>query len=118
VKIILQTIHGELSVKEACEQLGIGPTQFANLRLQALQGMVDSIQPQPAGRPPRAHVATAHELELQQRLAELERENRVLKAQVEVSSLRRQQAVRSKSDSPAAKRPAPPRPNAAGGAVP
>jgi hypothetical protein len=108
-----------MSVREACEQLGIGPTQFANLRTQALEGLVDSLGPKPAGRRARVRVASPRELELMQRLADLERENRLLQAQVEVAGLRRQrEATRSKSVSPTASRPASPRTDAAGGAVP
>jgi hypothetical protein len=119
-KLILQTITGELSVKAACAQLGIGPTQFANLRTQALEGMVSVLQPKPAGRRPRVRVVTDHEVDLQLRIAELERENRLLQAQVEVAALlRRQQGTsRSKSVSTTAARTAAPRSDAAGGAVP
>ena len=116
---ILKTISGEMSVKEACEQLGIGPTQFANLRTRALEGLVDRLGPQPAGRRPRVQVASPREVELMQRNADLERENRLLRAQAEVASLRRdQEATRSKSVGTTVPRPPAPRADAAGGAVP
>ena len=124
-KLILKTITGELSVREACEQLGIGPTQFANLRKQGLESLVDGLRPAPAGRRARARVVSEREVELTQRNAELERENRLLKAHVEVAGLRRSQEIpRSKSGAAAVPRPAAPRPaspptsDAAGGAVP
>ncbi|HEY3497180.1 MAG TPA: helix-turn-helix domain-containing protein, partial [Polyangiaceae bacterium] len=118
-KLILKTISGEMSVREACEQLGIGPTQFANLRTQALEGFVDCLQPEPAGRRPRAKVVSEHELTLQQRVADLERENRLLRAQAEVAALRRgQEPARSKSVRLPAPRPQAPRADAGGGAVP
>lgn len=115
----MKTITGELSVRAACEQLGVGPTQFANLRTQALEGLVDSLQPMPAGRQSRTPVTPPREVELAQRVADLERENRLLKAQVEVASLRRsQEAIHPKSGGATASRPAPPRSAAAKGAVP
>jgi transposase-like protein len=119
-KLILKTITGELSVREAREQLGVGPTQFANLRRQALAGMVNSLRPQPVGRPPRPTVVTPNELELQQRLAEIERENRLLQAQVEVAALRRgREGPRSKkSRTETAAAAAAPRPDGGGRAVP
>ena len=108
-----------MSVREACEELGIGPTQFANLREQGLEALVDSMGPKPAGRRSRAQVVSERELALQQRIADLEREARLLRAQVEVAGLRRRQELsRSKSVGAATPRPAPPRPEAAGGAVP
>lgn len=97
-KLILLTISGELSVKAACEQMGIKATQFANLRRQALEGLMAGIQPRPVGRPRRARVVTEHELDLQLRVADLERENQLLRAQAEVAALRRQrETYRSKS---------------------
>jgi transposase-like protein len=118
-KLILKTITGELSVREACEQLGIGPTQFANLRTRALEGLVDSLQPMPAGRRSRPQATPPREVELAQRVADLERENRLLKAQVEVAALRRnQEAIRPKSGGATTSRSASPRSDAAGGAVP
>ena len=112
-KIILQTITGELSVKEACRLLGVGPTQFANLRTQGLKGLVDSMDPKPVGRPTETESVSPTDPVEQKRLVDLERENRLLRAQVEVAALRREAASRSKSRGKAA-----PRSDTTGGAVP
>jgi transposase-like protein len=123
-KLILKTITGELSVREACERIGVGPTQFANLRVQFLRFGAEGLKAKPAGRRPRPRVVSERELELMQRNAELEREIRLLKAQAEVASLRRhQESTRSKSSAaavprPTTSRPTPPSADAAGGAVP
>ena len=118
-KLILKAITGELSVREAREQLGVGPTQFANLRRQALHGFVHCLRAQPVGRPSRPAVVTAKELELQQRVADLERENQLLRAQAEVAALRRnREGLRSKSLDEAAAAVAPPRPDGGGRAIP
>lgn len=123
-KLILKTITGALSVREACEQIGVGPTQFANLRTQFLRFGAEGLRPKPAGRRPRARVVSERELELMQRLAELERENRLLRAAAEVAALRRHQEITRSKSGPAtvpraaASRPAPPPADAAGGAVP
>lgn len=50
-KLILETINGERSVREACEQLGIQRARFAELRAKALQGAIDAIEPGRPGRP-------------------------------------------------------------------
>lgn len=117
-KIILQTITGELSVKEACALLGVGATQFANLRTQGLKGLVDSFDPQPVGRPVAEQPASPPDPAVQKHLTDLERENRILRAQVEVAALRREAVSRSKSRGKAAPRTPSPRSDAAGGAVP
>lgn len=118
-KLILKTITGEMSVREACEQLGVGPTQFANLRTQALEGLVDRLEPKPAGRRQRAQVASPREVDLTQQVADLERENRLLRAQVEVAGLRRRQETKhSKSVGATTPRSAATRTDAAGGAIP
>lgn len=119
-KLILETISGTRPVNEACELLGISPSQFANLRATFLQFGIEGLQPKPVGRPRRVPEEVQQELDaLRQQIADLEHENHVLKAQAEVSGLlRKQQAVRSKSRGAAASRSAPPRTDAAGGAVP
>jgi len=117
-RLILATIAGERSVKEACEELGISPSQFANLRTEAIQGLVSALEPRPAGRPPRATAESTSELELKQRNTELEHQNRLLRTQAELSLLHKRQAVRSKRGGPTTPRPASPRSDAADGAVP
>lgn len=79
---------GQLSVNEACEDLGIGPTQWANLRVQMLEGCIAALGPRPVGRPPHVTKVATEEFEsMRQRLAELERENVILRAQLELAVL-------------------------------
>jgi hypothetical protein len=73
VKVVLQTMTGELRVQEACEQLQISEQRFDELRIEAIQAAVASLEPKPMGRPVRETVVDAAEMErLQQRVAELE----------------------------------------------
>jgi tetrahydromethanopterin S-methyltransferase subunit G len=73
VKVVLQTMTGELRVQEACEQLQISEQRFDELRIEAIQAAVASLEPKPMGRPVRKTVVDAAEMErLQQRVAELE----------------------------------------------
>lgn len=88
LKALLATITGEAWVATACETIGVGPTQFANLRSQALQGALDALQPRRVGRPPKPSSHTDAEYRaLQQRNVELEREVALLKAQLEVARM-------------------------------
>jgi transposase-like protein len=85
---ILSTISGERSVDEVCRELGIGKTHFAELRRRVLQGGIDAIAPRPVGRPSQMTTPATQETEaLQQRIAELERENAILHTRLELSAL-------------------------------
>ena len=73
VKVVLQTMTGELRVQEACHELQISEQRFDELRLEAMQAAVASLEPKPAGRPARATAADTDEKKrLQMRVAELE----------------------------------------------
>ena len=75
VKVVLQTMTGELRVQEACERLQISEQRFDELRLEAIQAAVSSLEPKPTGRPARTATIDAAEAErLQKRVAELEAE--------------------------------------------
>jgi hypothetical protein len=88
VKVILATLTGEMLVEEAYEELEVGPTQFANLRRQTLQGAVDAAVKKPGGRPRKETSLSAAEVAaLQLRNAELEREITELRARVELALL-------------------------------
>ena len=51
LKVILETITGQLTVSEACEQLGIGESRFHTLRYQTLQATLEALEPRRLGRP-------------------------------------------------------------------
>lgn len=80
LRVILATMTGACSVKEACRHLRISKTRFVQLRRQALQGAADALQPGRPGRPRRRDAATDErvdaltaELEEAQRALRLER---------------------------------------------
>lgn len=81
---ILKTLSGEARLLEACEQLGIRPTRFHQLRDRALQGALDAITPRPMGRPRRPSVAERVR-ELEQALAAKELELRQAQVREEVA---------------------------------
>ncbi len=53
LKIILRTLSGELTVAEACKELGVGESRFHELRSQALSGALAGLEPKSAGRRPK-----------------------------------------------------------------
>ena len=53
LRVILQTMTGEMSVKEACDLLHVSPARLAELRTMALEGALEALDPKPPGRPPK-----------------------------------------------------------------
>ena len=52
LKAILQTLSGQLSIPEACRELGIGESRFHAVRNEVLQRALEGLEPRPRGRPP------------------------------------------------------------------
>jgi transposase-like protein len=97
-----------MSVADACKELGVGPTQFANLREQMLQGALDALEPRPVGRPSKSVAPTREGVDdLEDEIVELDQENALLRAKVEVNeALRARGASKSPTDGkPSKKRP-------------
>lgn len=84
LEVILQTLAGGLSLREACARLGVGPTRLHVLRQAVLQAALACLEPQPVGRPrrpsPPADVTT-----LEDRVADLEVELRTARVREEVA---------------------------------
>lgn len=51
LELMLKTVAGTCTVKDASEQLGISEARFYKLRDRALNAAVQSLEPLPAGRP-------------------------------------------------------------------
>ena len=99
LEVILQTVAGELSIREACEELGVGEARFHQLRREALEGALAKLEPKARGRPKRAEPTPEAEL-----IATLEAEVDDLKTELLGSRLREELAValprRQKKGSP------------------
>jgi hypothetical protein len=61
-EVILRTLTGSLSFEEASAVLGLTPQRLHTLRQEALQALVDRLEPRPMGRP-RQSATTAAEPE-------------------------------------------------------
>jgi hypothetical protein len=85
--VLLQTIAGELSVPDACQQLDISQTRFFELRAAMLQSALDSLSPKPAGRPAQ-HVDPA-----QKRIGQLEQQIQDLRVHLAAAQLREEIAL-------------------------
>jgi hypothetical protein len=51
LRVLLETLHGEFSVAEACQRLGVHESYFHELRHRWLQEALWLLEPQPVGRP-------------------------------------------------------------------
>lgn len=69
LRLILQTLNGELTVKEAAEALGLSESRFHEVRDQALQSALDGLTPKPVGRP--AEVETPEQVQIRELKAQL-----------------------------------------------
>lgn len=73
LRVVLETMAGQLRVPEACRQLGISEQRFRQLRAELLQAALSQLEPKPAGRPPRpVEAAEVTALREQVRALELE----------------------------------------------
>ncbi|MBK7862965.1 MAG: hypothetical protein IPJ65_31020 [Archangiaceae bacterium] len=77
-QLVLAAISGQTPVSEAARQLNMSRNHFQTLMHRGLHGLLEAIQPQPPGRPPKPK----EQVELEQRAAKLERENEMLRARV------------------------------------
>lgn len=86
MEVILETIAGRRTVREACDCLGIEEAMFFRLRTQALQASLERLEPRSAGRQPRQSSPEDQQIaELQQELAEKELELRGAEVRLEIA---------------------------------
>jgi hypothetical protein len=87
LKILLQTIAGELSVPDACNKLDISHARFFELRTTVLKAALDSLEPKPAGRPPQKIDPESD------RIQQLEQQNLDLRVHLAAAQLREEIAL-------------------------
>lgn len=88
LKVILATITGHMLVEEAADEIDVGPTQFANLRRQMLQGALSALELRPGGRPRKqVEIAEVDITALRAENAQLRRELQEMRARVELAVL-------------------------------
>jgi hypothetical protein len=87
LKAILQTLTGELPVREACRRLSVGESRFHEIRKEVLQAAVGGLRPRRTGRPP------AEETEESAEIRRLSRRIEDLEAELQLSWLRSEIAV-------------------------
>lgn len=88
LEVILQTVAGELTIREACGRLGVGEARFHQLRREALEGALAKLEPKARGRPKGAGPSPEAE-----RISALEAEVKDLQTELIGSQLREELAT-------------------------
>ena len=82
LRAILATLTGELTVEEACRELGIERAYFQELRARALAGALAGLAPRAPGRPCKATQESTAEL------SQLRHENEELRFELQIEKVR------------------------------
>ncbi len=83
---VLRTLSGEVTIEEACAKLQISRTRFYDLRQSLLDGMVEHLEPRPAGRPFQKPDVPEDVAVLERRIAQLELELEASKIRTELNT--------------------------------
>lgn len=119
LRIVLQTLSGELSVEEACRRLAIGEARFHELRHEALLGAAQALEPKPKGRPPAPEPsAEARELQrLREQVVELSIDLRASQIREEIALIAPHLLHPPPAEAKETKKKSPPSPPSSGGAT-
>jgi len=100
LEVILETVAGSITIREACDRLGIEEAMFFRLRTQALQAGLARLVQRPMGRPPRPRSPDEERVaQLEKELHEQELEQKALQTRLEIAQAMAPQAeeVRKKT---------------------
>jgi transposase-like protein len=87
LKAFLETLSGEVSVEEVCQQLGICQSRFFEQRTAWLHDSIGLLEPRPAGRPRKEEPSLSAEeaRSLRQRVQQLEARAAAVEVQAELA---------------------------------
>jgi len=86
LKVILQTLNGEITVAEACSEIGINESAFYKMRERFLAESVESLEPRKAGRKPREQDVDTDRQQFEQEIEDLASELHVARVKAELAS--------------------------------
>ena len=86
LKAIVETLSGQRSIPDVCQELGIHDSMFHRLRTEVLQTALDRLEPRPLGRPPQPP------LPQEERVGALEAEVLRLQMELKAAEVRRELA--------------------------
>jgi transposase-like protein len=95
--LILQVRTGQITVRQAAQQLGISRQAFYKWEQRALKALLHALQDQPPGRPKAT--SDPEKGQLKNRVEELERQVRLYEQRDQLRQLLKQMESRSERDS-------------------
>lgn len=87
LEVILETLTGNVTIAEACEQLGIGESRFHELRKTALEDALETMRPGYVGRPRKDRPSPEQIEEMRRKIEDLEQELRKEQTRTEVKQI-------------------------------
>jgi hypothetical protein len=87
LRVVLETLTGDLTIADACAELGIGESRFHDLRKLALEGALEAMSPGYTGRPRKDRPSPEQIDEMRQTIRNLELELRKEQAKTEVKQI-------------------------------
>lgn len=85
LKVLLQTLTGELTTMEACAKLGVGASRLHAMRHEVLEGALAALVPGSPGRPKNAAEETGRERQLEREVKDLKLELQAAFARTEIA---------------------------------
>lgn len=83
--VILRALTGEITIPQACQELGVGESRFHELRNEVLQHALEDMEAKPRGRPPSPQEDA--------RVADLQRQIQALKIDLRAAQIREELAT-------------------------
>jgi hypothetical protein len=74
MRVFLETLSDEKTVRQACEELGLSPAGFYKIRNAWMIDALGLLEPKPVGRPRRIPLIPAEEARLKARIEDLQSE--------------------------------------------
>ena len=75
LRVIMETVSGEKSIRQACQELGVEKSAFYKMRDKALEGAIQTLEPRQVGRPRAVATEKDKKIEaLQEELLQMRKE--------------------------------------------
>lgn len=87
LRVIMETVSGTKTIREACQELGVEKSAFYKMRDKALEGAIESLEPRQVGRP-RAIVSRKDK-----KIEELEKELLEARMNLEAAYIREELSI-------------------------
>jgi hypothetical protein len=87
LRLILRTLAGEVTVQQACAELGVGESRFHEMRTEVLQHTLGDLEPKPIGRP------SEEPTQQEALISQLQQEVQELKIDLRAAQIRQELAI-------------------------